>query len=130
MSVKRFWPVIAWGALILLVSGLPGDAVMLEISIRDWLKADKLVHLLLFGIFTVFLLRAITAQYQYKKHRFRYVTLVLFIGTVFGFITEALQRYLFIGRSGNIFDLIADVLGCLAGVFVFEFFLSGRYQKN
>lgn len=130
MKLRTFWPVFAWGAFILLVSGLPGEVVDLEISFWDWLKADKLVHLALFGVFTVLLLRAFVGQYRYKEHRFRYTVLALFIGTIFGFLTEALQKYLFIGRSGNIYDLMADVLGCLMGVFIFEFFLSGRYQKN
>jgi VanZ family protein len=57
----------------------------------------------------------------------------LFVGMIFGFFTEVLQRYVFIGRNGNIFDFMADVLGTLLGLAVFLIFFrknSGALKNN
>lgn len=130
MGWKHFWPAWSWAAMILLISGLPGDLVNQKIDFLEWLRPDKIVHIILFGVLAVLILWGISKQYPYGKSRFRYIGAVLLVGTVFGVVTEALQRFVFVGRSGNIFDLAADFIGCLCGVIFFDYFLHDRYQKN
>ncbi len=128
MTLRNMWPALAWAAVILVLSGIPGDYIPHVLSFRDWLQPDKIVHVAIFGVLALLLLRGILTRRPGKKPQRFAEPIVLFIGTVFGALTELLQRYLFIGRSGNVFDLLADIAGLLAGIAVYRIFFKGPEQ--
>ena len=53
----------------------------------------------------------------------------LIISILFGGLTELLQKYVFIGRYGSVFDLFADAIGCVIGVLLFKILLK-KNNKN
>lgn len=56
---------------------------------------------------------------QQEKLNFTKRFLILTIGIVFGSLTEILQVFLFVNRSGNIYDIIANIIGCTLGLAIF-----------
>lgn len=118
-AFRYYWPAIAWGILILAVSGIPGKYIPSSIPFLDLFRPDKIVHLLLYSVFCFLLFRG-SAKYFPVGHKGRKVFISIGTGIVFGLLTEALQRYLFIGRNGNWQDFAADVAGCLIGWAVFK----------
>lgn len=64
-----------------------------------------------------------------KKVRFLQKSPVLFallFGTIFGLFTEMIQLFEFLQRNSNVYDLIADVVGCAFGVGLF----FGLFKKK
>jgi VanZ family protein len=56
-------------------------------------------------------LRGLAIHYNYqKKNLFLYGMIFVML---FGGLMELGQHYLFIGRNGNIFDFLANLLGCI-----------------
>ena len=120
MFFRHLLPAILWAILILVLSGIPGNYFPRVIDFWGWLGPDKIVHLILFGTFVYFLMRGLYLQYSFPVVRSYYVGISLAVGMIFGVLTEVLQKYVFIGRNGNIYDFIADVIGCLLGWLIFN----------
>lgn len=116
---RHFYPAIAWAILILIISGIPGEYIPASIPFLNLFKPDKLVHLFLFATFSYLLSRG-SEKYFPSGSIATKIFISIGTGIVFGLLTEALQRYLFIGRSGNWMDFMADVTGCLIGWAIFK----------
>ena len=130
MFFRSNWPGLAWAVFILVLSGIPGSYIPHVIRFRDWLHPDKIVHLVIYAVFVLLLLRGF-----YKlpgKHWLnRYaIHSALAIGIIFGFITEVLQVYVFIGRNGNIYDWAADIAGCMIGWLLHRIFFGSKKRIN
>ncbi|HOI31584.1 MAG TPA: VanZ family protein, partial [Bacteroidales bacterium] len=91
---------------------------------------DKLVHFFIFGVFTFLLLWGYRAQYLQDSKRFVITRNVLIIGFFYSGLTELLQAYVFVGRHGNIFDLLANVIGCLIGVILFKLIIRKNKRES
>lgn len=70
------------------------------------------------------MLQSILKQYSYVFFRYYGIIIAAFTGIAFGALTEYLQFVLDINRSGNIYDFIANAVGCLFGIIVF--LIAGR----
>lgn len=119
MFFRHTAPALVWAIVILVLSGIPGNYFPRIEGFWDWLGPDKLVHLLLYSAFVFLLMRGFYLQYSFPFLRLNYIWISLAVGTVFGILTEVLQKFVFIGRSGNIYDFGADVAGCLLGWLLF-----------
>lgn len=86
-----------------------------DIQMPLWEHTDKVVHALMFGGFVA----ACCLDYMRKKQishiSKRIMLTIIIIATAFGGIIEILQNAMGLGRSGDYFDLIAD----LAGIIIF-----------
>ncbi len=127
---RSVWPPLAWAVVMLALAGIPGDYIPRTISFRGWLGPDKLVHLAMFGIFAFLLLAGPAQQYLARFNRFLVGAMVLVLGTIFGFVLEALQRFVFIGRNGNLYDLAADILGLIVGIAAFYIFFDRKGRAD
>jgi len=117
--LKYHWPWMAWLLGILIATGMPGDYVPQVISFEEWMKPDKILHILLFAVLVFLSLRSFMMQYKIMHQRLIYVG-VLLVSISIGGITELMQSYLLTGRNGNVYDFGADALGCLTGLFIFN----------
>jgi len=115
MTIRKQWPAIIWALLILIVTGIPGTQIPKIPTFLEWLSPDKIVHVFIFGILSYLILYGNGSQYLKSKHRSYIVFIVVLISAAYGLITELLQYYVFVGRSGNAFDFYANALGALAG---------------
>ncbi len=113
---KRLAPV--WLLIISVLFFLPGSALPND-GLFGIPHFDKYVH---FGFFAllVFLWRF----YFHPSVRFTYLLLLLAFG--YGLGVELIQHYLIVNRSFDLGDVLADMLGTIAGLT----FWTRVYKKN
>jgi VanZ family protein len=114
-----WFPPLVWAIFTLILCGWPGNQLP-EIIFWKWLRWDKITHLFLFGIQSYLLLVA-----ALKTNRYGIVTpktgwLIAVCTISFGALVEILQFYVFIGRSGDIKDAIANAIGAMLGIWIFR----------
>lgn len=109
---------ILWAALILLLSGLPGNYFPKVVSFWDWLGPDKLIHIGMYSVLSFLMMFDRKQEYQSGQKR-DVVLIVLIFGTFYGALTEILQHFVFVGRFGNLFDFIANMAGVITGITFF-----------
>jgi len=119
MASKNFRPVFVWAFFVFVLSAIPGGAFPKIENFWDWLSPDKIVHFVFYGMLSYLLLRGFMKQFSLKSFNWIFTGLCLLIGIVFGGLIEVLQYFVFIGRSGNVYDFAANVLGCLIGTAIF-----------
>ena len=70
-------------------------------------------------------------QEKGKTYRKKAMGITLAISIVFGAFTEIMQETLIPGRTGSVYDWVADVFGSILGVAFFYFFFQNRNKlKN
>jgi len=111
---KRF-PALLWTIFIFVLLTLPGKLLPKEDSFIP--NLDKFIHVLLFGSF-VFLWCMYYASKQEKDDNLKPLFIrILVIGCVYGIAMEYIQKYFIPNRYFDIYDIVADTLGALAGFF-------------
>jgi VanZ family protein len=109
--LKNFWPGIVWGIIVFILSAMPANYFPKVQSFAEWLNPDKIVHLGMYFLLCFFVLRGLEIHHNYQKKDFLLYGMILV--ALFGGLMELGQCYLFIGRNGNIFDFLANILGCI-----------------
>lgn len=117
---RYFWPALLWAIFVFVLSALPGNAFPRINGFWDWLGPDKAIHLLFYGFLSYLLLRGFYRQYGSAVKRFYPEAVALLTGTVFGILMEVMQHFVFTGRDGNIYDALANTMGCLFGIMIFK----------
>ncbi len=112
-------PAIIWAFLILLLCGFPGNKIP-ELTFLEWLHPDKIAHLLIFGVQCFLLLKGFEKQTQYGFLNRNYISLALTISVLYGCIVEVLQEYVFLHRSGDFRDTIANAIGAFLGLWIYR----------
>jgi len=64
-----------------------------------------------------------------KSYRIKLQLITLLISVSYGALTEILQVHLFRGRYGSAYDFIADVIGCVLGIFIFKIIFRKKMIK-
>ena len=59
-------------------------------------------------------------------YRRKALWITLAIGTAYGILTEVMQETLIPGRTGSLYDWVADTLGCIFGAIIAVFLLRDR----
>lgn len=119
--MKKRYDVLAtgWAIVILILCGIPGKKLP-ALSFLDWLRPDKIMHLVLFGVQCYLLLKAISGKVFSISAPLKILAVS---ATVFyGIAVEVMQHYVFIDRSGDFRDAIANALGAVAGLWLFNRF--------
>src|SRR5262245_17022183 len=115
---------IAWAIIVMVLCGIPGRDI-LNLPFLDWLRPDKIVHLILFGVQSWLLIRWFlqlpeTSPLQHSAKKY-----AVLITIFYGILVEVLQATVFIDRSGDVRDAAADALGAFCGLWIFNW-LSKR----
>jgi hypothetical protein len=120
-------PAIGWFILSFILLTLPGTAFPQE----DWLDKiyfDKWVHIGMFSILVVLWcigLRYLKKNIPAGKFKSIFITIGI-ISLGYGIAMEFVQLYFIPYRSFDVGDIIADAVGCAAGVI----FSTRRYIKK
>ena len=116
IQIKTYWPAIFGLVTATMLFCLPGE----EFPEAGWLEdiqLDKIVHVGLF--FTLVILWCLPSGARTSRERtnrvYIYITLAFL---VYGIAIEFIQRYFVPHRSFDIFDIVADTVGCVAGFIV------------
>ena len=114
MFFKSLIPAILWAAFILVICGIPGQNLP-HLDLWKWLKPDKLLHLFVFGVLSFLLIKSFVKPEANDTLRANPKVWAVLLGLSYGALIELLQEYVFIGRTGDIRDAIANAIGCLVG---------------
>lgn len=114
--MPRYLLTIIVTLLIIIAVLIPGS----ELPGVDIIGFDKLVH---FGMFATW---AVAIRYDLPDRTFAF-RLVLIAGLTFSILTEVLQ-ILAEGRTFDVYDMLADAIGLLAGLLVSKKVVS--FMKN
>jgi len=81
----------------------------------DFFQPDKLLHVLIFGIYVFLQIRWFTQQLVFPALSRNAVPATLMIALTLSAVTELMQAFLIPLRIGSMYDVIANVAGCVAG---------------
>ncbi|MCD8528436.1 MAG: VanZ family protein [Chitinophagales bacterium] len=114
----KIHPIFAGTSIVLLVaimyvSLLPNE----ELPKVNLIQADKLVHISMYFILSLFLFKGFIGKKQGKV-----VAIVCLLSFLYGFIVEVLQYSLPTGRMFDIFDIFANGIGA-----IFAYFIVTKY---
>ena len=128
---RYFWPAFLWGIIVLLLTGLPGNDFPSLPTAWESLYPDKIVHMGLFGM----LILLLSAGSYYKAGKValsKNLIIIYLVATIaLGGITELLQKWVFVGRSCDIKDFYADVVGVIFALLLyFVIFENGKQKIN
>ena len=125
MFFKYNFNSIAWGLLIFILSAVPGNDFP-DLSFWSLLSFDKVIHAFFYAVFVIFLIVGFIKQYSFPRLRYGAVPCALITGIAYGGTIEFLQYSVFAQRNGDIFDFIANTVGCFIGMLLFYII----YGKN
>ncbi|MCX6245089.1 MAG: VanZ family protein [Bacteroidetes bacterium] len=126
---RNLWGIL-WIILIFVLTCIPGNVIPQVPTFLDLFSPDKLVHLFLFAVLIILLLRGFNLQEESLFFRSHALTIALNTGIFLGGITEMLQRTeLVTGRVASIYDFIANVAGCFLGWWIF-ILLERRKERS
>ena len=108
---------LAWAGVIFYLSHLPGSEVPVA-----FFGQDKLVHVIVFGILGFLVLGAVADTGNKRPAARAWLAMGLVIA--YGILDEFHQHFV-PGRTPDIYDVIADALGGMLGVW-----LSGRFVRS
>ncbi|HRG57429.1 MAG TPA: VanZ family protein [Bacteroidia bacterium] len=106
-SFKIFAPPVLWALFIAFLCGLPGKDIP-HISFLELLSFDKFVHASVFFILVVLIFNAV----RKTPNRKNAIVFALCLSIPYGGVLEILQQELFEDRTADLFDFIANSLGC------------------
>ncbi len=84
------------------------------------LTTDKIGHGLVFAIFVFFLMQGLIKAWRFSFFLKKIQIISLVIAIFYGGTNELVQHYLTNNRQGEWGDFIADIIGCLVGLLMFN----------
>ncbi len=117
--VRWYLPPVVWGSLLLILTSLPKlTPPSLGVQLQD-----KIYHFAFYAVLGFLWVRAAT---EGKKARFCFaLRSSLLFASLFAALDE-LHQLLIPGRFADFADFIANVVGLIAGVFVFKILFNKR----
>jgi len=112
----RYTIAIGWVVVTAILHAIPGSDFPV-VSFSDFFQLDKLIHSIIFMIGVYLFAVALKEQ---QKIQFLCHIVISFI--VYGLLLEVLQGLVFVERSADIFDWLADIIGVFLGVWIFKKF--------
>lgn len=107
---------VFWTILTLYLSLISARSAA-KFNIWDFVGTDKLAHLIFYAIFSFLWSMSMRKRNVKKKY-------ILIFSFSFGVLMEIFQLYLFNGRSFELYDIIANILGSVIGVILFQKFIN------
>ncbi|TND09578.1 MAG: hypothetical protein FD123_1169 [Bacteroidetes bacterium] len=112
-----------WALLIAILCGIPGRDIP-HISFLEMLAFDKWVHAGVFFVLVILLARGLIIQNKFAFARKHGKLIALSCCVVYGGILELLQGAIFVERSADIYDFIANSFGAVSAFLLFNFLVA------
>jgi glycopeptide antibiotics resistance protein len=110
---------ILWALIILVLCGIPGKDIP-HISFLELLSFDKLVHAGIFFVLIVLTIRGLLLQNSFTTIQLTAKKTAFISCVVYGGALEIMQGTIFEQRSADVFDFIANTVGCIIGWLLYE----------
>ncbi len=105
-------PALIWLLAILILSSYPGN----KIPAAPFFGFDKVVHIGIYFILSLLMMFGFWVSNNKENLTFKLMISTIVFGILFGGVMEICQHYIFINRSGNWYDFIANSIGAISGV--------------
>lgn len=116
--LKFIYPII-WLSFIVYGSIIPSDKIA---RFNVFAHSDKVIHFIFYTILTVLMIPVFV-----KKGNYMLAFIVSGVFSVFsGLFFEYLQYCMLVGRTASITDIIANTLGSIFGIFVYNLFIKKK----
>ena len=123
--LRNFWLFALWVAIILYLSFTPLTGWP-KVGAFEKLYFDKLVHVAMYAILCFLLIRGIFKQTGSRATVASIIAAVVFCSAM-GTAIEFLQPQLTLYRQFEIADIVADLIGALAGFCLFSWIRKKRW---
>lgn len=110
-SIYKFLPGIAWFFVVMVLTFMPGKDIPGN-SLLELLYFDKWVHAAIFGLMVILFIRPLVVSSLTESSKLRYFFCIAIAVALWGLATEFIQKYFIPGRSFDIWDFVADSIGC------------------
>lgn len=121
MVFKHFWAykyAYLWTIIVTFLCGTNGNNfAQITLSFSSLFEIDKIAHFILFGAQTFFIYWGSKNKNAYHSFNQNMLPAVI-IGIAYGIIIEILQATVFPNRSFDVWDMLADAIGCLTVWFI------------
>ena len=122
---KKFIPGIAWFFLVLILICLPGDDLP---QADDWMSTiffDKWVHAGLFSVLAFLFMLPFCKRDILQKNKWIVIIKIALSVSIWGLMTEFIQKFFIPGRSFDLLDWAADSIGVLFAMLIcWRFYLK------
>lgn len=116
MKILKYWkPFII--AIIILYGSLTSSNSLNKITVLQIQNMDKIIHFLLYFLLSISLQSSFVRNSLLSRKDQIVITLIFVIS--YGLLMEVFQYYFTIDRSAEIMDAIANITGCIMGIFIF-----------
>ncbi|MBN1951103.1 MAG: VanZ family protein [Bacteroidales bacterium] len=122
--MPKFWKSILWALLILIALLIPKNNLP-DDNFLNIKHLDKLVHACLFAGLQFL----VVVESFPESLAFRRLVLTVFFCTLYAAGLELVQQLLNLGRSGSWNDFLADLVGIILGLFVFQLTKGTKFQS-
>jgi VanZ family protein len=114
--LKVYGPAVLWGIFILVATLTPGKSL----PSSSLFRFDKLIHIVIFGVFAWLVLRAYFLSGKNNSNKTRVYLIVGAATVLFGIAIEGMQQYI-PDRGADRYDIIANTFGIIAAQLLFYF---------
>jgi len=111
---KYKWTIL-WSIFVVVLTGIPGDNIPKN-NWLDKLMIDKVVHISMYAGFSFLFI---------FESNGKFAALGLLLGILFGVLMEIFQLYVFVSRSFDFYDMLANSIGAILGI-LFYFIVFKR----
>jgi glycopeptide antibiotics resistance protein len=129
MFLRSTYPAFLWAAVILILCALPGKTFP-RLSFLDWLRPDKVVHLIMFGLLAFLFIKGFVKQNSFEALSLHPKIYAVLLSIIYGLMIELLQEYIFIWRSGEVFDALADAAGAFIGLLIYNYWIKRKLAHS
>lgn len=119
MFLKHNKWALFWALIILILCGIPGRDIP-HISFLEILSFDKFVHAGIFFVLILLTIRGFLVQTNFIKLQRSAKLIAFIICVIYGGLLEIMQATLFEERSADVFDFVANSVGCLLGILMYN----------
>jgi len=123
--INYIWAIL-WGAIICILLLLPSNNFN-NVPIPLFEGIDKIVHLGIFFVQATLLYWEAAIKSKRTANKWLTVLKVIIITGIFACLTELAQNYFTTSRTGDAWDIAADIIG--VGMATFAFVLLYKQEK-
>lgn len=125
-TYTRWIPPVLWGILLAILSLMPGQqGTMFLFGIPH---IDKIGHFGMYAIWALLVFLAWRGQSSFSLNKTLWLTFIF--GLIAGILLELGQLVMSAGRVFEVYDIIANTLGTLAGAFAGKMLYQFTHKQN
>jgi len=116
--LKHQLPTFAWAIFILALCTISSGGFIPQKLVG--IQTDKLGHAFVFAVLVYFLMLGFIKQWRYSflLNKIRVVSFIIAI--IYAIFIELIQHYFTVDRKAEYWDVVADIIGAVAGIALFH----------